>query len=366
MRAAGTAPADGRPKKDAWDRFESLAKIVAGLGAGVGALLIPWFISTYAERNRRAEVEMQEQNRSAQIYMQIMTEREKSDTDIRAKMFERLIVNYLGEFKQFANRDDEPSFRKQVMILDLLALNFQEFFNARPLFEEVYRRLVKMKAEAKTREARTQWEEVEREIIRVAKNVASRQALVLDNLGQRVHFFVPVRHTYCVRMYDAAELRSLRPEDRARLFDKYQGGPCSDRGSVIREGQGAVSEGATMRRSIEIYVQRVNRALGSAVVQVKPLDDIFEGGQYRYSREGPGFEFEVSYFDFPYMDNTKLSDGSRLAVVLRAIDEDPERRDVVEMSAIRFRHDFVSLRDRPAFDEMLKRLSDGTRLGGPR
>ena len=121
-----------------------------------------------------------------------------------------------------------------------------------------------------------------------------------------------------------------------------------------------------MRRSIEIYVKSVNRGLGSAAVQVKPFDDLFEGGQYRGSHAGAGFEFEVSYFDFPYMDNTKLSDGSRLALILRAIDEGPDGRDVLELAAIRFRHDFVSLRDRPAFDEMLRRLSEGARPAGPR
>jgi hypothetical protein len=352
-------------KKDRWDKLESIAKIVAGLGAGLGAILIPLLISHYAERNRQAEVLMQEQNRSAQIYMQIMSEREKSDTDTRAKMFERLMINYLGEFKQFANRDDEASFRKQVMILDVLSLNFQEFFNARPLFEEVYRRLV-TRQEAASGRARAGWEDLKAELERVARNVASRQALVLDHLGQRVNFTVPVEQTYCVRMYDAAERRSLSQEDGQRLRDRQ--GSCLEVGSgVVEDDLAKVSAQATLRRSIEIYVKSVNRSLGSAQLQVTPFDDVFEGGQYRHSRRaGGGFEFEVSYFDFPYMDNTKLGDGSRLAVILRKITEDVDRRDVLDLSALRFRHDFVSLRDRPAFDEMLKRLSEGARSDGSR
>jgi hypothetical protein len=61
----------------------------------------------------------------------------------------------------------------------------------------------------------------------------------------------------------------------------------------------------------------------------------------------------VSRFDLPYMDNTKMSDGSRFALVLRAVDL---VANAVEIEAIRFRNDFISLRDRPYFEEMIQKL----------
>ena len=294
--------------------------------------------------------------------MQVMTEREKSDTDIRAKMFERLLVNYLGEFKSYANKDDAESFRKQIMILDLLSVNFQEFFNSRPLFEEVHRRLVS-KRERATNTA--DWDDLAREIIRVSRNVASRQALMLNTLGKSVNFSVQVGDTYCVRMYNDAEIASLRPDDARRLFNPdYRGGPCSNLGSRVTDSQEA--EPRDVRRSIEIYVKKVDRVHASAWVQVKPYDDVFVNRRYTYSSERKGFEFEVSYFDLPYMDNTKLSDGSRLSLLLKDIYTGPDQQDVVEMEAIRFRNDFLSLRDRPAFEEMLRRLGEGPRGGAAR
>ena len=339
--------ADNAPaKRDWWDKLEAFAKMVAAGGAVTGAVLIPWVISTSTE-----------QSRNAQIYMQIMTEREKSDTDIRAKMFERLLVNYLGEFKSYANRDDEESFRKQIMILDLLSVNFQEFFNSRPLFEEVHRRLVSKRAHVKNPSA---WDDLAREIFRVSKNVASRQSLMLNTLGKSVHFSVPVGDVYCVRMYDEGEIARLRPDDARRLFTTdYSGGPCANRGSRVADSQELKPRDA--RRSIEIYVKRVDRVHASAWVQVKPYDDVFTNGQYAHSIGRTGFEFEVSYFDAPYMDNTKLADGSRLSLLLKDIYAGPDQQDVVEMEAIRFRNDFLSLRDRPAFEEMLRRLGEGAR-----
>jgi hypothetical protein len=54
------------------------------------------------------------------------------------------------------------------------------------------------------------------------------------------------------------------------------------------------------------------------------------------------------------MDNTKMSDGSRFSLLLRAAEGDS-----VEIEAIRFKSDFISLRDRPLFEEMLQKLEKG-------
>jgi len=58
------------------------------------------------------------------------------------------------------------------------------------------------------------------------------------------------------------------------------------------------------------------------------------------------------------MDNFKLADGNRFALVLKNIDKGPngnERAEAV-IEAIRFKNDFMSLRDRPLFEEMLRKL----------
>jgi hypothetical protein len=248
------------------------------------------------------------------------------------------------------------------MILDLLTVNFQEFFNARPLFEEVHRRLVSKKARVKNPAA---WDDLAREIVRVSRNVAARQALMLNTLGKSVNFSVNVGDIYCVRMYDEAEVARLRPDDASRLFNAdYAGGPCTNRGSRVVDSPALEPRDA--RRSIEIFVKKVDRVHASAWVQVKPYGDVFTNGQYAHSVGRTGFEFEVSYFDSPYMDNTKLADGSRLSLLLKDLYTGPDQQDVVEMEAIRFRNDFLSLRDRPAFEDMLRRLGEGARTGAAR
>jgi hypothetical protein len=70
-------------------------------------------------------------------------------------------------------------------------------------------------------------------------------------------------------------------------------------------------------------------------------------------------EFGVSYFDTPFMKNTKLIDGSRFSFVLKNVD--PERQKAT-IEIVTFPEEYMNLRDRPYFDEMLSRL--GTNSSG--
>lgn len=58
------------------------------------------------------------------------------------------------------------------------------------------------------------------------------------------------------------------------------------------------------------------------------------------------------------MDNIKLVDKNRFALILNGIYRGLERNESAEadIEAIRFRSDFVSLRHRPVFGEMFKKL----------
>ena len=97
----------------------------------------------------------------------------------------------------------------------------------------------------------------------------------------------------------------------------------------------------------------MNVVKASALVTISVYEDVFARNVYKGSRLMNTMQFEVSRFDLPYMDNTKMSNGYRFALVLRDVDVE---RDEAELSVIRFRSDFISLRDRPYFEEMLQKL----------
>ena len=353
----GTKP---QSTKDWWDKWESFAKTLAGVCAAVGAIAIPWFINQYTEANRKS-----------QVYVQMMTEREKSDTSIRENMFKALLDGYLQTLKEDVKREDVESFRKRIVFLELLAVNFQEFFNAKPLFEEVYEKLVTYRKAARDESSRRAWRELENKITGIAKETASRQATTLNTIGDSVVFTMRKGEIGCVRLYEKVSIETLRKHDGTR-FRSFEDGECL-RSQEAQEKQTAglptsasqgtqplVTGGYDKRQSIELRVVDVGEA--NVTVQVTVYADFFEGDRYIGSEAGRGFPINVSYFDLPYMDNIKLADGNRFALVLKGTYRESGSSESAEgdIEAIRFRNDFMSLRDRPLFEEMLKKLQQNT------
>ncbi|HET8563861.1 MAG TPA: hypothetical protein VFM35_08330 [Candidatus Binatia bacterium] len=348
-----------RTAKDWWDKWESFAKTLAGVCAAAGALAIPWFINQYTEENRKS-----------QVYVQMMTEREKSDTSIRENMFKALLDGYLQTVREDVKKEDLESFRKRIVFLELLAVNFQEFFNAKPLFEEVYENLVKHRGAVKDEQTRNAWMELEKKITGVAKETASRQATTLNTIGDSFVLAMRKGEVACIRLYKKADIKDLRKRDGTH-FKNFEDGEClpdwekeaevkagtNTPTSQNQNGQKPVAtKGYQQQQSIELRVTELRDA--SVALQVTVFADFFDRNTYVGSEPGRGFPVNVSYFDLPYMDNIKLADGNRFALVLRGIYKGPDGKESAEadIEAIRFRSDFMSMRDRPLFEEMLKKL----------
>ena len=314
---------------DRWGKLESIAKVLAGFSAVVSAVLLPIFLNSYTEKNRQAE-----------MFVRTMSEREKSDTDIRQSMFQSLLTGYLGSVKEDFVKADEDSFRRRIVFLELLTINFQEFFNAKPLFEDVYAGLERKRDMTQSDAEKKKWDDLENQIVRVSRNIVSRQSKVLNSFGTDVVFNVDKGESICVRLFDGDDFANLRRRDGAP-FSSFDPGRCAE---VPAEPKGNL-----LRHSLAIKPIEVKKAY--VTIQVVMYDDVFEGKVFRGSVPKGSLQFDVSYFDLPYMDNTKMSDGSRFSLILRSSDHNS-----AEIEAIRFRDDFMSLRDRPVFEEMVQKL----------
>src|SRR5207249_1233993 len=66
--------------------------------------------------------------------------------------------------------------------------------------------------------------------------------------------------------------------------------------------------------------------------------------------------FNVGFFDFPMIDNTRLANGLRCAVTLSAMSETN-----AELATVCFPAEFAGLKDRPYYDEVIQKLQSASR-----
>ncbi len=266
------------------NRFELITKVVTAIGALLAGIFIPVVIHYNEEKNRET-----------QLYVQIMTQREQSDSALRSQMFNSLISSYFG---QDILRDPE----KQMMYLHLLTLNFQEFFDARPLFEDLEKRITPAQRSM---------------LLSIARDASDRQVNMLTKPENE-----PIEMILCVE-----ESEECKRMDTFTIKGKK-------------------------KRSFPFSVLLRDVSASEVRVRVSSAEESFNFKTV---------EIGVSYFDTPFMNNTKLVDGSRFSFVLKNIDP---VRQMATIEVVTFPEEYMNLRDRPYFDEMLSRL--GSNGGGKR
>ncbi len=265
------------------DRFDLVIKIVTAIGAVMTGIFLPLVFHISEEKNRESH-----------LYIETMTQREKSDSDLRSKMFDSLIGSYFG-------KGMETNPEKQMLYLHLLTLNFQEFFDARPLFKDLHKTLTDEKKQER--------------LLAIAREETNRQVNMLTSPDRE-----PAEMVLCVT--DTEECH------KAGTFNLK-----------IKQGK---------LLPLDVRLKEVDSSSARVRISVPPQTFPFKTA-----------EFSVSFFDTPFMQNTKLADGTRFSFILKSVDT---KSQIAEIEMITFPDAYMSLRDRPYFDEMLSRL--GSENGG--
>ena len=264
--------------------METVAKLLPGIGAVIAGILIPLVIQTSGEKSR-----------SHQLYAEIVSRREVSDTELRAKMFENLIKSFFGD------GNGKQTNGQKLTLLRLLALNFHEFFNLEPLFDQ-------LESELGTKEEKERLREIAREIV-------SKQEAMLSQV------------------------------EEGRVFTEtaFEG---EQNGIMVPSAEKPAYRG----HRLGIKILEIGKSNDYAIAQV---EDIPEG------RTDIGtivtIRFKLNYYDTPFIENTKLSNSVRFAITLQHIGTIEDRK-IVQMKVIFLPETYMSARDRPYLEEMLRQL----------
>jgi hypothetical protein len=348
---AGSGPGvKNEGSKDKWDKWETFSKILGGISIPILGLLATFILQNQAENNRQA-----------QLYANIMAEREKSDSEVRAKMFDFLLTRYFST--QSGASEEIEEFRSKIMFLELLQENFQEYFSAKALFSHLYRQIKEMESKQGSEESRKRWKELKTALTEIGKHTNAKQLTSLATVALTVKdIFVPLSLQDDPQIPSSVRL-PLYPtqglEGIAGVFGRpYTYGPSFEKPKSDQE-----------RYSITLTVKHLEE--DSATLRVLIYQDKYNGNKFDVQNsqliEDP-LDFDVSYFSTPYMDNTRLSNGNRFSVIYAGcMDREgpefacefpvpPGRKPQAQLQVVVFKEGFLSQRDRPYVDQVIDKI----------
>jgi hypothetical protein len=295
---------DPRPK-DRWDRAQIVLSPVGGLLTAIAVASLGFMGSRTVERQQSAQERIR-------LYSELMTRREESEATLRKEMFQSII----GSFFEIQS----ASLETRLLKMELLAQNFHEALNLTPLFKHIGREIAS--ARLGPRERR----EYETRLSELAREVTRKQLIVLEAGGRR--------HDWTLLLSDS-------------LLD----------GSAAEQLPDAELTLDGVKRRFRLTLSRADPALrelrASLEVETPAQPSVAPEQTGRYTAE-----FDIGFYSTPMIDNLRLSNDQRVAVVLTDMNQDG-----ASLSLVYFPGSRASLREKPYYEEILQKLADTTSRG---
>ena len=302
---------------------------------------------------------------SARLLAELQIKREQTESALRKDIFTQALEAFLvGEGKDQGGDVTVASMSKQLLRLELLALNFGESLSLSPLFTEMRRDLnaaMNLISESETENFGLKISGLKKRLDSLAKRVADKQISSLARRGVARKISVPLGK---VGDKDFIELdcadfflanyayqwpeHHIASQYQVSIADYEKGGDESltaDTIAMIDEDSKDLSQidldGIT--RYLQVNVERVNYCNNSARVQIRIKDEDFN--------DETDQSFTLDYFNFPMVDNTRLSHSHRFAIVAEDFRFRPDKSKL-ELVAVIFPAEYASLRDRLGMEEV--------------
>jgi hypothetical protein len=284
-------------RRDFWDKLQIVLQPVGGLLTALAVAMVGFYGSHMLERRQTAET-------NARLYSELMSKREESESALRKDMF-------VSVLQKFIEPGQNP-LDARVLNMELLAYNFHESLNFKPLFMQLARDL------ASTNDPRRK--DYLKRINAVAREITSKQLFALESHG-----------------------KSFRRTVDFEEFAKSPGGLQLEPEMVTVDG--LTSEIGIRVLALDPHLQQIRiRLEAKAAAESKQQNDTRA-------------TFEVGFFDFPMIDSTRLANGQRCAITVFAYSE-----VAADLVGICFPAEYASIKDRPYYDEVIKQLHEASKV----
>jgi hypothetical protein len=297
-----------KPKRDFWDKIQIFMQPIGGLITALTIALVSYYGSDYLNNKQNNDSRIR-------LYTELMSGREQAESALRKDMFNSILGTILK---------DSHSLDENILQLELLAYNFHESLNLMPLFVYMDRQIatekdIRLKTEYRKR------------LYKMAGDVISKQISSLEGAATRETMFITFPGDSVVYKPGLSQELAMDWKDTKVFYDTVKAGNIVSiyKRVVYLKASGFNVDEKTVnvRMDIETFV---NERFINMVTQ----------------------EFMIDYFQFPMIDNTRLSNDMRCAVVMR----DFAYPDFIEVDILYFPGSHSSLKEKPYYDEVVKKL----------
>ncbi|MFN0179660.1 MAG: hypothetical protein ACKVZ0_12750 [Gemmatimonadales bacterium] len=285
--------------KDLWDKLQIVMAPLGGLLTALAVASLGFFGSRALEQQQSSEEKLR-------LYSELMSRREESEATLRKEMFQSIIGSFFDP--------SASSLDVRILKMELLAQNFHEALNMTPLFLHLRREIASTAATSQARRAH------EVRLSELAREVTRKQMIVLESGGRR--------HDWTVLLSDSLidGSTSAQLEDVVLSLD-----------GVERRFRVTVLRADTAQREMKIGLE----------IDTKAQPGVAETATGRYA-----IEFDVGFYSSPMIDNTRLSNDQRVAIVLTDMNDAGGNLSLVFFPGSR-----ASLREKPYYEEILRKLA---------
>ncbi len=275
--------------KDFWDKLQIVFHPVGGLLTAVTVALLGYYTTNILRSNEAATTRKQ-------VYTELMSSREQADSSLRKDMFLSIIDTF--------QRSEKSSLEAKMLNLELLTYNFHDSLNLKPLFAHMGREITAATGDPSQASYKAR-------LNQIGRDISTRQLVLLEQVGKKFSRSVDFDKL------KAEGILELAPE-KLTLAD--------------HEREFTLSVLAANPQTHEIRVEMGVRTLnGTSTLQLR--------------------KFQVGDFDFPMIDNTRLSSDQRAAVVITQAGESS-----AEITLVYFPGSYASLKEKVSYDEVVEQL----------
>jgi hypothetical protein len=318
--------------KDKWDKWKIILEPAGGLltAAAVGVLT---FVTS------RQLGKWQERENNSRVYTELMSKREEAETGLRKAMFDSIIGTFLKS-SESTSSSNPKWLEDEVLKMELLAYNFHESLNLTPLFKNLEREI-----EARLHNDPQDWVPLSclRRLRRVADDIVLKQFEALKDAQGATNWERFLSGKFEDKVDDTPKTRDLtvsasKSFPQPRMF-----------GDVTH--------------NVTVVVMKADEKTQELLVSLTVITPGSRNASETDATVTTTREFWISSFDFPMIDNTRLPNDQRCALMLRVLDNYPKKDPVTyELWGVCFLGSHAALKEKPYYDEVLEHLRQADSL----